>query len=32
MQMKWIIMAAAAVAAYLTAPLASAVGEPIELQ
>jgi sn-glycerol 3-phosphate transport system substrate-binding protein len=32
MQMNWIMMAAAAVAACLTAPLASAVAEPIELQ
>jgi mono/diheme cytochrome c family protein len=32
MQMKWTMMAAAALAAWLSAPLAKAVAEPIELQ
>ena len=32
MQMKWTLMVAAALAACLTAPLATAVAEPIELQ
>jgi sn-glycerol 3-phosphate transport system substrate-binding protein len=32
MQMKWMMMAAASLAAYLSAPLATAKAEPIELQ
>jgi sn-glycerol 3-phosphate transport system substrate-binding protein len=32
MQMKWMMMAAASLAAYLSAPLAEAAAEPIELQ